>query len=253
MLPLLSYQMSVFGDYLSITPDLELSAKLANAPSDLELLPSIVKIIVLDKPNDLSDTVLNSPYKVNERFQLEDTAKKWNIIILPDRIDVNYVGSFENDTVEWVNVSETALKLTHHLISTCNISFDRIGINMITSFIPDENDDEKIIRFCKKLINPLDFQSNNNFSDWEVGGKIQVDFETSKANIIHSLSERTIGASSRESDNRKHIVALLLDINTNHTNEDMLFENKTLDLFRTQTIRIFSSILTEIKEKWDNA
>ena len=246
MLPIINYQMSVFGDYAAIIPEINLMTQLVNAPVDIQLLPSMANVMSINMPiND----VANGQPKVLQRIQLIATTQQWNAVIMPDRIDVNFSQPVSDEVQDISQVSETTHKLIKHIVDVCEVKYGRMAINLA---IAKPENEVKLNAFHNLLIRPLSFQSDKEIKEWKVIANTPTTFELAEGqveviNVICSFSSQAEMAGST-----KFLVAKL-DVNTSPADMTPRFNAVTLDEFKHKAISVISNIIQEIEGMWENA
>ena len=247
MLPITNYQMSVFGDYAAIVPEIDLINKLVKAPIDIQLLPSTANIVSVDIP---AYGVSNGQPRVFQRIQLIDTMQNWTVAIMPERIDVTYSHREADEPKGVSQVSEAAHELLKHIVSVCNAIYGRMAINL--TIIAKPETDEKLTAFQNLLVRPLSFQSGKELIEWQVVANTPVVLELAKG---RNEETNVICSFSRQNDllsGAKFMVAHL-DVNTSPVNMSPRFNVDMLKEFREKAITVTTGIIQEIEEKWSNA
>lgn len=255
MLPVMNYQMSVFGDYLSITPNMELTEKLTKAPGSLKLLPSIANVVHMGAPNVLDIMPGSGQPKVLLRLQLIDETQQWNAVIMPNRIDVNYTIPFGTNALSWETIANTAIELLRHMVLTCDVNFGRIAINLALLLL--SNRDEQLNEFSKRLIQPFAFQNGKESSEWGVRMNTPTSFvinegKEEQINVIHELSLNSAMSVKNDKNDERRAAIAHIDVNTTAENMTPRFDSTALDIFKAQATGIINSMLVEIERIWND-
>lgn len=215
---LLNYQMSCFGSYSHIRPNPDVISKLMEDFSYLNFIPSTINAATID--------VNSGSLKTDSRIQIVSTDKKWNIAIMPNRIDVNYKGDSNNFSIS--ELTSYAQKLMELAIKILRVKSGRLAINC-TGILPKANN-EILNKFYSKLVNPLEFYQNKEIYEWNIAmtglDNILLNETLEPTNIITNIS---LGHSDNVDDPIRVIV--VLDINTLQDNMSERFDYECLSQF----------------------
>jgi len=241
-----NYQMSVFGNFDSIVPEIGLMNELTKTPVELKLLPNTVNVIALDIPPE--NGVISGQPKVLQRIQMVETTQRWNIVIMPDRIDVNFNQPISDSPLELNQISELAFGLLNHTVTVCKETYRRIAINLA---IKRETDSiNKLSSFHNELTEPFNFQRQSASIEWRVMSNNPTEFYLStgsieRINVICSIS----GQMEQTSE---YSLFTHLDINTVPFNINPRFSTEDLEAFKNKAVELITEIKAEIEEKWNN-
>jgi hypothetical protein len=247
---IINYQMSVFGDFMSYEPTLERMNALAKTPAEinLTLLPSTANVISLDciisQPSEIA------PPKVVQRIQMVDTGQKWNLVIMPDRIDVNFAQQSNDGAEQLDTVAPRAFSLMKHAITTVEANYWRIATNLAIQ-IDDESDGASVSKLHNALIKPLTHQVEKESVEWQIMSncpqEVSVDTaQTEKLNVITIITRQLDLAT----DNL--CIITQLDVSTSATNRAYRFDGIKLTNFHSAALKIIKDINKDIQEKWEN-
>jgi len=251
MLSMANYQMSVFGDYAGIVPEMNLIAKLAEFSSDFRLLPSMVNVLSINMPASAVDmpenAIANAQLKTLARIKLIDATRHWNAVILPERIDVNYLPPVSGEAKDLRQVSESSCELIKHIVSVCEATYGRMAVNLALRAKPESA--EKVTAFRNKLEGPFSFQSAKKSKEWQISTNIPEliklsDDKNEAVNVICSLALQT---------ETPGWAKVHLDVNTSPANMTPRFNDAMLTEFRVKAIDIIANMINEIEKELDNA
>jgi hypothetical protein len=256
MQTIINYQMSVFGEFRSYEPTLERMNALAKTPSELNvtMLPSTANIVMLDGIPlhiDLSLQGEIPPSKVLRCIQMVDTSEKISLLIMPERIDMNFAQQKYDNAEQLDDISLQAFKLLKHAISVVNEKYWRIAINLAIQSDDDSSDGNNVSILHNALTIPLRHQSDKESVEWQIMSNCPQDVQwgaeqSEKLNVISIISRQTNVTSGLP------FFITQLDVNTSATNREPRFDDEKLEYFYTSTIEIIKEILGDIEEKWKN-
>ncbi|MDR1309577.1 MAG: hypothetical protein LBL95_06740 [Deltaproteobacteria bacterium] len=241
-----NYQLSVFGDYKAIVPEIDLITRLTKNYTDIHLLPSSFPLYFVN--NQLKNGPYEAP-QVIQRIQIFDDAQNWNVPILPDRIDANYAPVEAAPFEELGKVSKTGTSLMRHAIETCEARYNKAMASVTLKFATDE---DKLTRFYKSITNALEYEEANDLVGWQVisnrqkrigicGGKKKF-----LANLIFIVSRQTDELTS------KYYLLLYLEVNSVINHLDQSLYPQELDEFNDKARDEITKMKTKIEEKWND-
>lgn len=230
----LNYQFSIFGSY-SIQPTAEIIPELMSEINE-ELPESFIPTII-DIPNvDLKNQSVN----IITNLKLITSDRRFSIVLLNDRIDINYnkVSDLEQDENEFFHMAEQALRL---IMDRFNLSSNRLAINIRKAIMPLSPID--LNSFGKEFLKCGQYYNDKLFNEWStrVNSQTNVSLQDKceEINVITNLSNA--------SDYSQNAVVCHIDINTLPQNMDMRFKKDILTSFINATMPIAQDIMKGIE------
>ena len=236
------YQMSVFGQFMHISPDVEIMNKLLNTLSTkLKFLPGTINVVSSDVLFD------RGVLKQIPRIQMTDEGGRWRIVILPDRIDVNYDSIDSTDIQPFSEISNIAKNLLLNTLETLKLSCGRIAINF-TCLLPSSSK-IKINQFYTKIVNPFKFQQGKDIVEWQIvsNSPSTTDLSKNQNEPINLLTNIALFQT-----NEGERVGIIIDINTSAVNLSERFSNIDVNEFYSYAFNKSEDICNDIMELWKN-
>ena len=237
----LTFQMSFFGSFINVQPNLELTNRIVQSLSSENFIPGTFEINTVD-PNTKSIIT-------ETRLQMVSSKTTWTIMFLQERIDINYNyhGGKECYTDIQV-VLQKAKTLTEKVFSSiASTTGIRLAVNgkFLIEAMTDEEKQEYIRRFIKKPSvykeQPLIEFSIHYDSPTEItfnGGKQYVNY------IIDVFDIIGIDTDKQELSKR---LAIGVDINTDPANVQPIYKYNDLLHFAEVACPMIESALTEFE------
>lgn len=198
------FQLSLFGNFSDLKADLSNMQKLANALGDKQFLPTVT--------NHQNIDVLNGTNTSELRISLISKDGKYNVQILPERIDYlsNYssVNIIEDERL--FELISDGCDILEIIMREFNLVSNRLALNI--QFINIISDDSIFRKIYNKTINFLPFYNNTNVFEWQLmsnsrGKIVGLDYQEDLNTISYVMP--TINSITKAKG-----IMLQLDINT---------------------------------------
>jgi len=242
------FQASVFGDYLSIIPTLEVMNLLANVPTELEitLLPSTTNVVNL---NTFIQEGGTAPPTAVQRINMVDTNQRWSITILPERIDVSFNQQNIEDEEAFETIASKASVLLRKTINDLSVNFYRMAVNCTTQF--ENKNDCSTTALFDMLIKPMHHQIGRESIEWQVVSncprEITLDSNHKELlNVISAVAWQVNPVTVRPA------ITAQFDVNTDAQNLMQRFSCDKLGTFCTTAVGMTSDFIRDIEEKMIN-
>lgn len=182
MLSDIIYQVSIFGDFTSITPNDTVIQSMITTLREYELFPAIFQEGVLN----ISPDPNNATVQTMNRLQMISLDKMLNVMFSSNRIDIS-----KSSVDLSVSLTDDNLNTLLDILSkaTPGLSFSRIALNS-TSLLDDETQ-----YLQRKLQSGLDFYDNPNELMLRVNKRKEISIEGNHyedSNVILTV-QRTVG------------------------------------------------------------
>lgn len=230
----LNYQFSIFGSY-SIQPTAEIIPELMseiNKKLSKSFIPTVIDIPNVDLKNQSVNIITN--------LQLITLDRRFSIVLLNDRIDINYnkVSDDELEQNEFFHMAEQAL---HLIMDRFDLSSNRLAINIHKAIMPLSP--AELDSFGKESLKCGPYYNDKLFNEWSTRVNSQTDIAMQdmheEINVITSLSNASV--------HNQNAVVCHIDINTLPQNMDMRFKKDILTSFINVTMPIAQDIMKGIK------
>ena len=238
---ILSFQMSLFGNFINIEPNQEITGKLINNLSGEGFIPGTAAISTVDPVNKKIET--------ETRLQLVSQDAMWKIVFFQERIDVTY--EYHMGNIFYENF-DSIFKRTTNILTKTFITFpdtvgNRLAIN-VKFLLPIMNkDNEKL--FIKKYVKPLSLFENSDIDEWDIHYNVldNIDFAEEKHELCNNIIEiRKLYMSDMQVRSR---IGVGFDINTVADNTKNRFKYNDLVLFSDVVKDKFEKLLVLILEE----
>lgn len=241
-----NYQMSIFGEFKHITPEPALMNELLGINKELKLLPSTIAVVSLDprEPNLNFNSIKPMP-----RIQIIEEEQKWNLAVLPDRIDINYALTDENKAEPLDMISACALLMLNNTVDILNIPFGRMSINM-SELLPIASIEETKAYYNKR-VTALPFQAERDIFEWQIlaNSKDILSLKDGTSESINVITNQTLTKNIEDETQRR--VGVSFDINTSPDNMSARFGKEHLNEFYNYAIAIINTLATQIEGAWN--
>lgn len=229
-------QLSIFGNF-EILPSPQIITDLMNRLNDTTdevFMPSIINGQQLDLPTSRVTNLSNLAF-ISE-------SQRFNIVILNERIDVNYNNTDESKT-DIKAVYELACKFHEIVMDYSSLKATRLAMNL--DFVKELGPAKEAMLKGKDLIRYPKYYGNKDLVEWNLRmtSQIQIEIEnnTDILNVISVLS------SAKDITGEKGAVLLHLDINTAPQNQSPRFSKYSLHDFSNHGVSIVREISDDVE------
>lgn len=238
---ILNFQLSLFGSFINIKPNNDITMRLiANLQEDC-FLPGTVDIAVVDTDSK----------KINSesRLQMVSQDKFWNIVFLQERIDLNYnyVGGSICFT-EFNTIFEYARGILEKVF---NVFPDTTGNRLAVNgkiLLPEMTSEERF-SFIDRFSKPLKLYGDAPITEWNL--RLNAHSSMGIAEGINEMCNSIIEIGDcfgYENGSPTQRILLSLDTNTIPENRDLRFTYKNLLYFSNDAEKWMTKALAEIEE-----
>ncbi len=234
---ILNFQMSLFGSFVNIHPNINLTQEIVKNLQDYDFIPSIIVINTLD-PAKRNIVIEN-------RLQLISKDRSWNIAFLAERIDFNYIyhegnNYFSNLKLIIDKGKEICLKVFEKISETKGI---RIAVNgrFLVKNIPFDEEQH----FIKRFVNIPKIYGNIPVREWNIRFNAPKELMFGdKKDICNNIIEvyEIFGLDSK-SKIKIPSMAIGLDINTSQLNTEPKYNYSDIISFSDAAEQMMESLL----------
>lgn len=237
----LDFQLSLFGSFKNVQPDLQLTNAIAENLKDDGFVPSIAVVNAVD--------TVNKQVVTENRLQMETKDHTWHIVFLPERIDIDYHypggEPFYSDIPTIINKGKELCARAYKAIA--DTTGARIAIN--GRFLIRDMSAEEKQQFIKRFAIIPKVLENNLVTEWNVhfNAPSELTFGAHKAicnNIIEVYD--IIGIDSRNNTINPRMV-IGLDINTDQANREFKYKYQDILNFADIAGNMMEAALSEIE------
>lgn len=230
-----SIQISLFGNFTNIKPDLETMKLLTDTFQSKSIFPTVSNHQNIDMITGINSSEL--------RVVLVTLDGRYNINILPERID--YLSKF-TDTVkisdsQLSNEVNSGSKILSELLSVLKIKSNRLALNI--QFIYKNIEKEDLAKIYSSNINFLEFYNQEKVIEWQLMSNARVSFEDPL--FSETLNVISFVMPAMNVLTKTNGLMLQLDVNTLQDNLDLRFESDNLEQFYTTTIKIVNDLYSQ--------
>lgn len=238
----LNFQISLFGSFTNIQPDLGLTMRINSSLQDDGFVPATVQVNTF---NPVEQKMLQET-----RLQMVSTDKMWTVVFLAERIDINY--SFmggDNGFTSLDGVAEKAKSICKKAFSPiAKTTGTRLAIN--GQFLLKEMDDTTKRTFISRFLIQPKVYEDKPLCEWNVRYNSLTNIYTSEktleqCNFIINLGD-VIGIDS-QTGCIKRGTSLGIDINTSPQNIENKYTIKDLLYFCDGALENMKKALYEIE------
>jgi hypothetical protein len=243
MTKLNNFQMSIFGSYSSIIPEIDLMTTLSKALGGNTLIPSTINVIQFPSPN----TNNNFKLLTQPRIQMIDDRHKWPMTILPNRIDIVYTDN-EDENSDLLKIASLAFEALKFFAGKIDKPFGRIGQLVGYSVIASK---DKIDIFYRKLLNDQFLNLNDqtlSTIEWQVTYNQPTTFLNKDQEFMPekvNVGTNILASLNPIFQDIHPEVKFIFDINTSSHDISERFNKEDLDWFCPKAIKK----MTELKER----
>jgi len=236
----IKYELSFFSDVSDLLPSPERLTKLIEIFSDVPLLPGSTQEI---------STIQRTPIK---RMKMSSETNEWMIHFLRDKVVVLKQLDSKNGenmgTVE--SFVEEAADYLNRIITLFNLEASRMAL--ITSGMMNAMDEGELNKIYNKIINPLPFFQEHAPFEWnnrQVGSSImEISGKQENINIISAVNRILGTIESPDGVISFDRIELSFDINTDHKNTKVRFNNNDLIDFKEHAIGLRNDLVNQYEE-----
>mgnify|MGYP007007934147 CR=1 FL=1 len=215
----LNYQLSIFGKYsIEPTPDIisDLMGRI-NTKLSAEFIPSALEVPNVD--------IENKTVSINTNLRFITLDRRFSIVLLNDRIDVNYnkASEEEEDGTKFFHMAEQTLSL---IMEYFNLHSNRLAMNIQQVFVPISS--TALNSIGKQCLKCSAYYDDKSFDEWSTRVNSQTEFLLN--NTAETVNVITI-MSNAHIQGKEKVVMCHVDINTAPQNTDMRFTKDILGDF----------------------
>lgn len=232
----LNYQLSILGQYsISPTPEIVTTLMTAiNRETNEVFLPNIINCQQIEIP---SNKITIRP---NLGFVSQD--QKYSIIMLNDRIDINY-NRIPNIDIEMGGFYTLAKNALSAIMRDLNLFANRLAINV--QMLLEFEDTDKLRDLGKDLIKGAQYYSDKVFCEWSTRinsqSSIQIADGCEKINVIAEIS------TAQAIQEQKPAILYHIDINTLPLNTGMRFNYESISPFVESAMPVARQLINDIE------
>lgn len=236
----LNCQISLFGSYINIQPQIELVDRVVKELNEYNMIPGIATVSVIDTATQQMTT--------ENRLKMETQDQAWQVVFLQDRIDINYV--YTGEETYYTNFNEVLEKAKNICTKVFSIFPDTTGARIAVNakFLFREMDNEQLqdhVRrfviiprcFSERKISEMSLHLNSPIT-------ICINSINEECNCIIDIID-IVGIDSKTQEVKKRN-AFGIDINTDKDNKEMKYSLKDIIEFTDSVLPIFTQIMKEI-------
>lgn len=238
---ILNFQLSLFGSFVNVQPNLVLTNRIAENLRDDGFVPSIAVVNAVDP--------IKKQVITENRLQMESKEHTWHIVFFAERIDINY--EYQGGEAFYSDVRTIIEKGKHLCTQTFKAIADTTGFRIAVNgrfLVEDMSVDEKQ-QFIKRFaVIPQVFE-NNPVTEWNVhyNAPKELSFGDKKDVCNNILEVYDILGIDPKNQKVSQRMAIGLDINTNQANTDQKYKYTDILCFADVAGQLMDSILCEIK------
>ncbi len=221
MKTLLSFQMSIFGTFSHFSATKENYDKVLTALGG-KFLPSSI----IGRDFDLQSGKVTQ----SARMSFINPDSGWNIVLLKDRIDLNFSKSDGLDSEIAIQVIlQEGKEALGKVMKSLHISAGRIAVNYKYTV---DNEKEKIERIRKKVASGVSYFNTKNIGEWSVHND---SIESVELNGVNEVTNIIVDISMFNKNPRDEPTQLIIgyDINTHQLNLTERFKINDISTFFT--------------------
>lgn len=238
---ILNFQLSMFGSFINIKPDNDITMKLMAHLQEDRFVPGTVNVAVVD--------AVSKKINSESRLQMVSENKFWNIVFLQERIDVNYTYLGGNEFYQdFESIFGRAINLLEKVFGVFpNTPGNRIAVNG-KILINEKNANERE-EFIKRFSVPLKVYGNSEIAEWNIrfNSKTFVNVSEDTVELCNNIIELgdIVG---RENGKPKKRLLVTLDVNTLPENRNLRFTYKNLICLASNVKGMMENTMKEIEE-----
>jgi hypothetical protein len=239
----LRYQVSLFGNYAEIIPNSENMKFFIDNFSDKGMIPNQYQEVRVH----INFKEATPTSKSNERIQLTDPEKKWEIKFNTDRIDILFLNS--NIGVTEIISKEKFLSEVVDFLNRINQKFQKQHkrVGFVTQYLFENVDVSKTSGI---FINAIDYFKEKPIIDWsnKIATRAKLLYGDNQEELVNINSEaRWISSSMIINSNVSSVsgVFLSLDVNTVPENSDYRFQSDNLELLLGEILKIENEVFDQ--------
>ena len=235
------FQMSLFGAFINIQPNQELTGKIVACLQDDDFIPSVAVVNTVDP---IKKQVIRE-----DRLQMESKDHTWHIIFFEERIDINYdyvMGGIVYNNIESI-IQQAKILCEHTFAEIGDTTGIRIAIN--GRFLVRELSSDDKQRFIKRIAFVPSCCKDKDITEWNIhfNSPIELEFGQKKEicnNIIEMFDVIEINSKDKTMVPR---LTIGLDMSTSQSNKDNQFQYTDLLYFADAVQVIMQSTLKELE------
>ena len=239
---ILNFQLSMFGSFINIKPNNEITMRLMTNLQEEHFVPGTVDVAVVDPVSKR----INS----ESRLQMVSEDKFWNIVFLQERIDISYSYLGGDDYYrEFESVFQHAIRLLEKSFAVFPDTIgNRIAVN--GKILLDEKNENEREKFIKRFSVPFSVYGGTEISEWNLRFNSKTLIEVAEevvesCNNIIELGD-IIGI---ENGQLKKRILVTLDINTLPENKNLRFTYRNLIFLASKVKIMMENTMREIEER----
>lgn len=238
----LNFQISLFGSFANIQPDLPLAETIATSLRDDDFLPSIAVVNAVDP--------IKKQIITENKLQMEAKDHSWHVIFFSERINIDYTypgGEAYFSDVK--SVIERGKEIcSHTFASIAETTGVRIAVN--GRFLVKDLTDEEKQAFIRKFIVIPTIYGNRPITEWNVhfNAPQEICFGD-KRELCNDIVEvyDIIGIDPKNKTINPRL-AIGLDINTNLANQELKYTYEDMLYFADAVGLLMDATLFEIED-----
>lgn len=238
----LNYQMSLFGTFTNVQPNIDLTMKIFESLKDEGFIPGTAQVNTL---NPIENKMISET-----RLQMLSTDKAWSVVFLAERIDINYsfVGG-DNGINSLDEVSEKTTRICEKAFAPIAATTGtRLAVN--GQFLLKKMNENKKKTFISRFITAPKVYEGKPLTEWNVRYNSLTSIDTGEnssenSNYIINIGD-IIGIDSQTGVTELR-TAVGIDINTSPNNLESRYTVKELLYFSEGALAKMKATLTEIE------
>lgn len=236
-----NFQVSLFGSFVNIQPNNEITMRLINNLREFNFVPGIANVSTVDTEN--------KKVVSENRLQMVTQNGEWLIVFFQERIDFNY-NYLGGDTI-YSNLDDIFMIASNMVSKTFSTFADTKGCRMAVNgrFLLKSMTIEEKASFVKRFSTPFSVFGKNDIIEWNVHFN-SLGPMTVKENIIEKCNNIIeigdiigINTNDKKTENR---MAVVIDVNTDPHNFEFRFKYNDLLKFMESAKPFMHKALEEI-------
>lgn len=234
------FQMSLFGSFVNIQPNQDITMKLMADLVDENMIPGTVSVSSIDP--------INKKVETETRLQMLSQDRTWKIVFLPNRIDVDYdyMGG-ENYYSDLSDIYNKGIELLRKTSSTFkDTTGNRLAVNtrIILPALSSDEENEFIHRFTV----PISTFNDSRLDEWNVHYNVKKGLKVTDS-IFEICNNIVDMGNIVVFDGLGRRMAIGLDVNTEPENSSMRFKYTDLISFAHEAEIEMKAVLKAIEEE----
>lgn len=237
----LNFQLSLFGSFVNIQPNLQLTNIIANNLREDDFLPSIAVVNAVDP--------VNKQVIVENRLQMESKDHSWHVVFFAERIDINYTyPGGEPYFSDIKSIIDRGKQICEHTFAAiAGTTGVRIAVN--GRFLVKNLTETEKQEFIKRFAIIPQIYGGKPVTEWNVhfNAPTELSFGDKKEICNNIIEVYDIIGIDPKNNTMSPRMAIGLDINTDQTNQELKYRYQDILDFADVSGLLMESALHEIE------